>query len=85
MEQIIDNFTCNKEDYDLKLVKSNMESNIQKLKELAFDDGFYLTKMTGNKSNSFYFQCHRSGKPRNTDSQGKRAKSSKKISKINSY
>ena len=79
MEQAAQNLECQKEDYEVQVSNSNREQVFKKIQEKAINEGFSLSKMTGNKTNSFYFSCHRGGKPRETQSQGKRAKPSKKI------
>jgi len=72
-------FTCEKSDFEREFKKEDVETEVAYLKEKALSNGFALRKATGNKKNSFYFECHRSGKVE-SKGDGKRAKPSKRIS-----
>ena len=61
----------------------NAEEKINSLEQKAVEKGFDLIKNTGTKKNVYYFKCHKSDKPRESKSVGKRSKVSKKIGNNN--
>ena len=72
--------TCQEEDYAEIFTKDQVDLLKEYVKKQAIEDGFQVVTPTASKT-SLYFECKRSGKPRPSESSGKRSKPSLKIGK----